>query len=166
MRVKQLSLVAAASLVRGTRSFTPASRAAAARSFAAPASRLRTMSSMEDAGGVVPWRERIVGSIAKSRKIRGGNYVQLASVDESGLPRVRTVVFRGFAPDGCLKIITDARSQKVQQSKHVEVCWWFSQSSEQYRFAGELAYVGADYPDADRVALGVPRPRRFRLEKR
>ena len=80
------------------------------------------MSSMEDAGGVVPWRERIVGSIAKSRKIRGGNYVQLASVDESGLPRVRTVVFRGFAPDGCLKIITDARSQKVQQSKHVEVC--------------------------------------------
>ncbi|KAH8056167.1 Pyridoxamine 5'-phosphate oxidase [Aureococcus anophagefferens] len=131
MRVK-LSLVAAASLVRGTRSFAPASRNAGARSFAAPAGRSRTMSSMEDAGGVVPWRERIVGSIAKSRKIRGGNYVQLASVDESGLPRVRT---------------------KVQQSKHVEVCWWFSQSSEQYRFAGELAYVGADYPDADRVAL-------------
>ena len=103
--------------------------------------------------GEMPWRERIVGSIAKSRKIRGGNYVQLASVDDAGLPHVRTVVFRGFAPDGSLKIITDARSQKVQQSKQVEVCWWFSQSSEQYRFAGEIDYVGADHPDAERVAL-------------
>ena len=102
--------------------------------------------------GEMPWRERIVGSIAKSRKIRGGNYVQLASVDDAGLPRVRTVVFRGFAPDGSLKIITDARSQKVQQSKQVEVCWWFSQSSEQYRFAGDITYIGQDGSDDD-VAL-------------
>ena len=102
--------------------------------------------------GEMPWRERIVGSIAKSRKIRGGNYVQLASVDDAGLPRVRTVVFRGFAPDGSLKIITDARSQKVQQSKQVEVCWWFSQSSEQYRFAGDITYIDED-GSADDVAL-------------
>ena len=122
-----------------------------------------SMSSME---GVVPWRERITTSIARSRKIRGGNYVQLATVDADNAPHCRTVVFRGFAPDGRLKIITDNRSAKVKESRRVEVCWWFSQSSEQYRFAGELAYVGADYPDADRVALGVPRPRRFRLEKR
>ena len=65
-----------------------------------------------------------------------------------------------------LQIMLQSQQRHLQQSKHVEVCWWFSQSSEQYRFAGELAYVGADYPDADRVALGVPRPRRFRLEKR
>lgn len=73
-------------------------------------------------GGVMPWRERIVGSIARSRKIRGGNYVQLASVDTDGAPHVRTVVFRGFAPDGSMKMITDSRSEKVQQSKRVEVC--------------------------------------------
>lgn len=43
-------------------------------------------------------------SIAKSRKIRGSNYVQVATVDYgaaggdngNGEPRVRTVVFRGF----------------------------------------------------------------------
>ena len=87
------------------------------------------------------------------RKIRGGNYVQLASVTAEGAPRVRTVVFRGFAPDGRLKIITDARSAKVKESKAVEMCWWFSQSSEQYRFTGEMAYVGADDADVDAVAL-------------
>ena len=108
------------------------------------------MSAMD---GVVPWRERITDSIARSRKIRGGNYVQLATVDANNAPRCRTVVFRGFAPDGRLKIITDQRSAKVKESRRVEVCWWFSQSSEQYRFAGELDYVGADHPDAERVAL-------------
>ena len=47
---------------------------------------------------VVPWRERIDASIARSRKVRGGNYVQIATVDEAGLPRCRTVVFRGWVP--------------------------------------------------------------------
>ena len=100
-----------------------------------------SMSSME---GVVPWRERITDSIARSRKIRGGNYVQLATVDANNAPRCRTVVFRGFAPDGRLKIITDQRSAKVQESRRVEVCWWFSQSSEQYRVAGDITYIGGD----------------------
>ena len=109
-----------------------------------------SMSSMD---GVVPWRERITGSIARSRKIRGGNYVQLATVDASNAPHCRTVVFRGFAPDGRLKIITDNRSAKVKESRRVEVCWWFSQSSEQYRFAGDITYIGGDSDSNDDVAL-------------
>ena len=35
-------------------------------------------------------------SIARSRKVRGGNYVQLATVGPDGKPHCRTVVFRGF----------------------------------------------------------------------
>ena len=97
----------------------------------------------------MPWRERITDSIARSRKIRGGNYVQLATVDANNTPRCRTVVFRGFAPDGRLKIITDKRSAKVKESRRVEVCWWFSQSSEQYRFAGDITYIGQDGSDDD-----------------
>jgi hypothetical protein len=42
------------------------------------------------------WTSRITKSIAKSRKIKGGNYVQIATVDADGLPTCRTVVFRGF----------------------------------------------------------------------
>ena len=98
--------------------------------------------SMSAMDGVAPWRERITDSIARSRKIRGGNYVQLATVD-SDTPRCRTVVFRGFAPDGRLKIITDKRSAKVTESRRVEVCWWFSQSSEQYRSRATLPTSGA-----------------------
>ena len=73
--------------------------------------------------GVVPWRERITDSIARSRKIRAAT-TQLATVD-SIMPRCRTVG-ACFAPDGRLKIITDKRSAKVKESRRVEVCWWFS----------------------------------------
>ncbi|RQM29556.1 hypothetical protein B5M09_013567 [Aphanomyces astaci] len=97
------------------------------------------------------WMEKVKVSIASSRAIRGGNYVQLATVDETGQPHCRTIVFRGFValPSGglALKMITDARSDKVSQIQHNRSCemvWWFSQTSEQYRIAGHLELVAAD----------------------
>lgn len=43
------------------------------------------------------WKERIDISIAKSRKIRGSNFVQISTYDHDAMePRCRTVVFRGF----------------------------------------------------------------------
>jgi len=107
---------------------------------------LRMSTSIE---GAVPWRDRIEASIAKSREVRGGNYVQLATVDAANAPKVRTVVFRGFAPDGRLKIITDRRSAKFGESRRVEVCWWFGKSSEQYRVTGDMTYVGSDGSEED-----------------
>ena len=50
--------------------------------------------SKDDDTAIKTWKERIEASIAKSRRIRGGNYVQIATVDEDGHPRCRTVVFR------------------------------------------------------------------------
>mmetsp|Transcript_11551 Transcript_11551/g.17483 ORF Transcript_11551/g.17483 Transcript_11551/m.17483 type:complete len:349 (-) Transcript_11551:322-1368(-) len=83
---------------------------------------------------ITSWRDKIETSIAKSRKIRGGNYVQIATVDHTTLePRCRTVVFRGFLkPDPnkakakaiatasqsqpcIMKMITDKRSNKFQE---------------------------------------------------
>lgn len=50
--------------------------------------------------GMKTWKERIDISIAKSRKIRGSNYVQISTIDyETMEPRCRTVVFRGFMKD-------------------------------------------------------------------
>jgi PPOX class probable FMN-dependent enzyme len=49
-----------------------------------------------------------------------------------------------------LKIITDSRSQKADQIDHLswgEACWYFPNTREQFRFAGQLTLVGADYPD-------------------
>ena len=125
---------------------------------------------------IIDWRTRIDGSMARSRKVRGGNFVQIATVDpETGSPRCRTVVLRGFLPlsppdedsaDGAkagssvMKMITDLRSAKVSEataaagigvSENVELVWWFGKSSEQYRVRGDLRFVGGGtFPnDAD-----------------
>lgn len=115
---------------------------------------------------LTPWREAIEVSIAKSRKIRGGNYVQLSTIDsETNEPRCRTLVFRGFQPlapqqhevdcnttkkSYVMKMITDCRSNKVKEltsSSISEIVWWFSQSSEQYRIRGRIQLVGQDALD-------------------
>ena len=102
------------------------------------------------------WRENIARSIAKSRKVRGGNYVQIATVDSENKPRNRTVVFRGFVNDlkrgrEALKMITDARSQKVKNivnhTSHCEMVWWFSKTLEQYRVFGNLCLIDEDEED-------------------
>ena len=105
------------------------------------------------------WRERIDVSITRSRKIRGGNYVQIATVDGDGHPRCRTVVFRGFSAfsnsPNAMKMITDARSEKVGQigtSPQCEMVWWFSQSSEQYRITGRLQLVSGEDSDEELLA--------------
>lgn len=104
----------------------------------------------------VPWKDRIQRSSAISRKIRGGNYVQIATVDGEGKPRCRTVVFRGFLDpfagnkeraggEVAMRMITDARSEKVAHASAQPACemvWWFTKSSEQYRISGDLQFVG------------------------
>lgn len=121
---------------------------------------------------VTSWRSRIDVSIAKSRKIRGGNYVQIATVDsETNEPRCRTVVFRGFQQLGdgdvecdgkpcVMKMITDNRSNKVSEvtsgsNSACEMVWWFSKSSEQYRIRGQLKFVGGGQFELDEQLASV-----------
>ncbi|KAL3931897.1 MAG: hypothetical protein SGBAC_011099 [Bacillariaceae sp.] len=109
------------------------------------------------------WRSRLEVSVAKSRKIRGSNYVQISTV-EDGEPRCRTVVFRGFQKTPadhalfhevdekpCLfKMCTDKRSKKVAQNAQqavAEIVWWFPKTSEQYRVRGNLIMVGGENED-------------------
>lgn len=114
---------------------------------------------MTDDSSQKSWRSRLEVSIAKTRKIRGSNYVQLSTVEENGEPRCRTVVFRGFLKlptdhglyndcDGLattLKMCTDRRSKKVlehQVQPMAELVWWFPKTSEQYRIRGKLILIG------------------------
>lgn len=109
------------------------------------------------------WRSLLEVSIAKSRKIRGSNYVQIATVEE-GEPRCRTVVFRGFLKlekehnlanicddKSCImKMCTHLQSKKVAQNAVqpiAEMVWWFPKTSEQYRIRGPLLLVGKDAED-------------------
>lgn len=113
-------------------------------------------------------------SIAKTRKVRGSNYVQIATVDAKGEPHCRTVVFRGFLnsipsdhqmyntcqkddnsnADSSLpcimKMCTDGRSKKMEESANqpiAEMVWWFPKTSEQYRIRGPLIMIGEQQED-------------------
>jgi hypothetical protein len=96
-----------------------------------------------------------------TRKTRGSNYVQVATVDAQGLPCCRTLVFRGFLDSSTnnnstnnpnpnlpcrMKMITDARSDKVLHlaaNPTAELVWWFAAPvNEQYRIRGTLHVVG------------------------
>ena len=67
------------------------------------------VSSNDDSSSIPNWKERIDASIAKSRKIRGSNYVQISTIDVEAMePRCRTVVFRGFLKGVPLAAISDA----------------------------------------------------------
>jgi hypothetical protein len=49
-------------------------------------------------------------------------------------------------------MITDARSEKVLHAKTnnaMEMVWWFGKTSEQYRIAGEVQFIGAGHVEAD-----------------
>lgn len=90
------------------------------------------------------WHQQLTKSLHSSRRKAESRYMQLATVSNSGKPENRTVVFRGFDETGeNLWFITDSRSDKytsIQNNPNVEVCWYFSQSREQYRFSGVASF--------------------------
>lgn len=100
---------------------------------------------------LAPWRSLLARALHKNRSLPYARYFQLATVGTDGRPANRTVVFRGFLDDtNQVKIITDSRSQKatqIEQQSWGEACWYFPQTREQFRLAGQLTLVGADYPD-------------------
>jgi len=62
------------------------------------------------------WKERIDISIAKSRKIRGSNFVQISTINyETMEPRCRTVVFRGFLKDVPCSAVDSVLSSVVKK---------------------------------------------------
>lgn len=100
---------------------------------------------------LAPWRSLIVRALHQNRSLPYSRYFQLATVGVDNRPANRTVVFRGFVEDtNQLKIITDSRSQKavqIAQQPWGEACWYFPKTREQFRLAGRLTLIKADYPD-------------------
>jgi PPOX class probable FMN-dependent enzyme len=97
------------------------------------------------------WRSPLARALHRNRSLAFARYLQLATVRATGRPANRTVVFRGFLADtNQLKFITDIRSQKAEEINLYpwgEICWYFPQTREQFRIAGQLILVGADYPE-------------------
>ncbi len=95
------------------------------------------------------WRQRLARSLHVNRSQAQSKYFQVASVSKDGLPKNRTMVFRGFVPDSLnLLSVTDIRSDKVidwkvSTPKKFEICWYFAGSREQYRVAGHVSLVSS-----------------------
>ena len=102
---------------------------------------------------LAPWRSYLARALQKNRSQPHCRYFQLATVQVGGYPANRTVVFRGFlGGSNKLKIITDARSEKITQIHHQargEICWYFTVTREQFRLAGELTLVDDKHPDRE-----------------
>ena len=95
---------------------------------------------------LAPWRSPLSSAIHRNRSKPYSRYFQLATITPDGYPSNRTVVFRGFLDDDTnrLKIITDARSAKIQDIEHQsigEICWYFTKTREQFRILGTLQLV-------------------------
>jgi len=96
------------------------------------------------------WRQRLARSLHVNRSQAQSKYFQVASVCIDGLPKNRTMVFRGFVPNSLnLLSVTDIRSDKVTDwkvstPKKFEICWYFAGSREQYRVAGHVSLVSSE----------------------
>ncbi|MCU0542170.1 MAG: pyridoxamine 5'-phosphate oxidase family protein [Oscillatoriaceae cyanobacterium Prado104] len=100
---------------------------------------------------LAPWRSLLARALQRNSSLVYARYVQLATVRANGQPANRTVVFRDFLEDtNQLKFITDSRTQKVQEINLYpwgEICWYFPKIREQFRIAGKLILVDADYSE-------------------
>lgn len=85
------------------------------------------------------WQHLLATSLRNTQDVPESRFFQLATVDQNGFPQNRTVVCRGFDEhQAVLWVVTDTRNQKVpelMQNPHASVCWYFSQTREQYRMA-------------------------------
>jgi pyridoxamine 5'-phosphate oxidase len=93
------------------------------------------------------WRQRLASSLQANSSEVHSKYYQVASVCPNGRPKNRTMVFRGFLPGTQnLLSVTDLRSDKIEEwqsgsNSRFETCWYFSDSREQFRLAGEVALI-------------------------
>ncbi|MEP4890381.1 MAG: pyridoxamine 5'-phosphate oxidase family protein [Aliiglaciecola sp.] len=94
------------------------------------------------------WLQTLQGSLNENQALPEAKYLQLATINSENHPEVRTVVFRGFVDSSAsLLIHTDIRSQKIQHiwaHNQAQICWYFSQSREQYRLTGKVKVVTAN----------------------
>lgn len=101
---------------------------------------------------IAPWRSYLANALKKNRTQPHSRYFQLATIRTDGTPANRTVVFRGFLEDtNKLKIITDSRSEKITEIHNHswgEICWYFTNTREQFRIVGSIIIIDADYQNS------------------
>ncbi|OVA06323.1 Pyridoxamine 5'-phosphate oxidase [Macleaya cordata] len=103
------------------------------------------------AAAAAPWKQLLLNALDSNANFKHSTYFQLATIGSNGRPANRTVVFRGFE-DGSNKIHinTDCRTCKIEEIKRfpfAEICWYFTESWEQFRINGTVDIIDGSNPD-------------------
>jgi pyridoxamine 5'-phosphate oxidase len=105
---------------------------------------------MSDSGtgeALPPWRPLLRAARHREGRSPQARWLQLATVAGDGSPRVRTLVFRGWAGGAALDLLTDGRSGKSAElhvQPHVELCWLLPKAKAQFRLRGQRLRLSAE----------------------
>ncbi|MFN5119368.1 MAG: pyridoxamine 5'-phosphate oxidase family protein [Cyanobacteriota bacterium] len=100
-----------------------------------------------------PWRALLRGAREREGRAPQARWLQLASVAADGTPRVRTLVFRGWAGPAALDLLSDARSAKPDELRFqpmVELCWLLPRARSQFRLRGALQCLPPELENQER----------------
>jgi len=100
-----------------------------------------------------PWRPLLRSARKREGRSPQARWLQLASVAADGSPRVRTLVFRGWAGATALDLLTDGRSAKpteLARQPAVELCWLLPHARSQFRLRGSLQVLPAELERKER----------------
>lgn len=93
-----------------------------------------------------PWRPLLRGALKRQGRSPQARWLQLASLGADGTPRVRTLVFRGWAGAAALDLLTDRRSAKSGEltgEAPLELCWLLPRARSQFRLRGRRLRLDA-----------------------
>lgn len=100
---------------------------------------------------IAPWKQLLLNAMQCNSHLKHSSYFQLATIGINGRPANRTVVFRGFQDDSDkIQINTDSRTHKIEDLKQCpfgEICWYFTDSWEQFRINGAVDVIDASNSD-------------------
>eukprot|EP00257_Ricinus_communis_P018585 XP_015577342.1 pyridoxine/pyridoxamine 5'-phosphate oxidase 2 [Ricinus communis] len=106
-----------------------------------------------------PWKQLLLSALESNSHLRHSSFFQLATIGSDGRPSNRTVVFRGFVErSDKIQINTDSRTRKVtlfhfQLDCSHFICWYFTDSWEQFRINGRVDVIDGSDPDPVKLEL-------------
>ncbi|KAK3194587.1 hypothetical protein Dsin_025897 [Dipteronia sinensis] len=104
-----------------------------------------------------PWKQLLLNALESNSHLKHSSYFQLATIGSNGRPSNRSVVFRGFHENSDnILINTDTRTRKIEELKHcpfAEICWYFTDSWEQFRINGRIDIIDGSNPDSEKLKI-------------
>ncbi len=106
-----------------------------------------TTSAYSTSSSASNWHDLLAAAQAANPQSHN-RFAQLATLQGGQEPRpaVRTVTVRFFLDDGRLLISSDMRNEKIAElaaNPACELCWYFTESREQFRISGRAHVVSA-----------------------